>query len=485
MRRLLLLGMLTGLLAACERPDHYNRSLDPGAAHVLDTHIAWVLTSQRQVVLVDPTAPHARRIALDGEARATHVAPDRRGLLVLDLDGATWIPLNGAVRRIPLGGAYQRAAFAPEGDRVVLYAEQGAGATLSNPNQIAILDLSTGTAVERTLRSYGSAPQQVVLAPETAGRPLAWLLAERYLALIDLSLPTAREVVVHLVLAADPREVTPAQVAFAEVDGVPVTFVRALGSDDLFSLTFPEAPAAGEVPRPYLNQLPGAPRPADLWVGTVAEGPRVFSCGSGVLAITHPVTGRRVAVEVGVPANRLLPFRAPRPEDPEIEGQFALLWSENSPTVVFADLDLVERRGGRALTPLSLPVAITHLEPLPGRRGAVARLGETGLALLDFDGQTATPLTASNRLTAMVVEPSGDRVHALITDGYAETSVVAIDTDTGATTDRPVPGGDGALLYVPGVDRVVVDHSANWGRMSVLDAEVTEYEGFFLEGVFE
>ena len=483
--RALTLSLILLALAACERDGHYERPLNPGQARVLDTHLAWVLPEQREVVLVDPSAPHARRVALAGEARATQVAPDGRGWLVLDFDGATWIPLNGPVRRIPLGGSYQRVAFAPDGARAVLYAEQGAGATLSNPNQIAVLDLEAGTATERTLRSYGSAPQQVVVAPDTAGRPLAWLLAERYLALIDLSLPAAREVVVHLVLAADPREVTPAQVAFGEVDGVPVTFVRALGSDDLFSLTFPEAPAAGEVPRPYLNQLPGAAGAADLWVGTVAEGPRLFSCGRGTLAITHPVTGRRVVVEVGFPATRILPFRAPRPEDPETEGQFALIWSIESPTVVFADLDLVERRGGRALTPLTLPVPITALEPLPGRRGAVARLGETGLALLDFDGQTATPLTASERMTGLVVEPSGDHVHALVEQGNGA-SVVTIDTATGATVDVPIPGGVGLLLYVPGVDRVVVDHGASWGRISVVaGAQVTEYEGFFLEGVLE
>jgi hypothetical protein len=243
--RALTLSLILLALAACERDGHFERPLNPGQARVLDTHLAWVLPEQREVVLVDPSAPHARRVALAGEARATQVAPDGRGWLVLDFDGATWIPLNGAVRRIPLGGSYQRVAFAPDGARAVLYAEQGAGATLSNPNQIAVLDLEAGTATERTLRSYGSAPQQVVVAPDTAGRPLAWLLAERYLALIDLSLPAAREVVVHLVLAADPREVTPAQVAFGEVDGVPVTFVRALGSDDLFSLTFPEAPSRG------------------------------------------------------------------------------------------------------------------------------------------------------------------------------------------------------------------------------------------------
>ena len=493
MIRLLFSITLLAGVAACDRDPAFDAPLDPSGPHALRAHMAWVVPGQQEVVFLQPATLALHRVPLVAPPEATHVAPQGQGLLVLDAEGATWVPVDdaglGAVRRINLDGAYRRVAFAPQANRVVLFGEAGGGrATLSNPNQIAIVDLDTGDAVERTLRSYGSAPQAIEIGPAGplagADRQIAWLLAERYLAVLDLAAPTAQEVVVHLVLADDTREVTPTQVAFAEVDGVQTAFIRAIGSDDVFSLTFPEEAAADAVPRPYLNQLAAAPGPSDLSVETVADGQRVFTCGGGTLSVTHPMTGRRIAVEVGLPASKMLPFSAPRDDDlVEGDGRYALLWSQGSNAVVFADLDLVERRGGRALTPLVLSAPVTALFPLPGRRGAVARLGRIGVALLDFEARTATPLTASGQLVSLVVEPSGDRVHALVEDGAH--AVVTIDSDTGASEAVDLSGG-GALLYVPGADRVVVDHRHSWGHVSVLHNEtITEREGVLLEGALD
>ncbi|MEZ4473986.1 MAG: hypothetical protein R3F60_25000 [bacterium] len=472
------------LLAACDRADHLERPLGAGEARVLDGHLAWLQVGQRRVVLLDPRDGAPRYIALEARPQATQVAPDGRGWLLVDAAGATWLTLDGDARRIPLQGAYRRIAFAAEGDRVVLFGEQGTGPTLNNPNQIAVLDLAAGTATERTLRSYGSAPREVILAPPILDRRLAWLLADRYLALIDLDRPEAREIVVHLVLPTDAREVSAEQLAFADVEGERVTFIRARGSDDVFSLTFPDAPDAPDaLPRPYLNQLPGAPGAADLWAGEVADGPRIFTTGAAGLAITHPATGRRTMVPLPAGAGgRLLPFRGPRPDDAAAEAHFALLWGPGRSLAVFIDLDRVEQRGQQAVTPLALPFPVSDLLPLPGRRGAVARIGDGGIALLDFDARTATPLTASAPLRDLIVEPGGARVHALLDDGYREAAVVSLDAATGATQDVRLPRG-GRLLFVPGVDRVVVDHGETWGRISGLDGtEVTDFRGFFLEG---
>ncbi len=493
MRRVILILTLVAIGVGCDRHPSFDQELDPEAPHALRSHVAWVLPSQQQVTLLHPDTLQLHRVALAAAPEAAHRAPDGRGLLVLDAEGVTWIPVSdagvGAARRIALNGAYRRVAFAPEANRAVLFGEAGSGrAALSNPNQIAIVDLDTGEATERTLRSYGSAPQTVAIGPAgpLAGfdRQLAWLLAERYLAVLDLTAPAAPEVVVHLVLADDTREVTPTEMAFAEVDGVQTAFVRALGSDDVFSLVFPDEAAVDAVPRPYLNQLAAAPAPSDLVVDTVADGQRVFTAGADILSITHPATGRRTAVEVGLPASRILPFNAPRDDDlVQGDGAYALLWSEGSSAVVFADLDLVERRGGRALTPLVLSAPITGLQPLPNRRGAVARLGDIGLALLDFEARTATPLMASGRLVSLVVAASGDRIHALVEDG--DHALVTIDTDTGASTATPLSGG-GVLLHIPGVDRAMVDHRHDWGHISVLrDETITERDGVFLEGALD
>jgi len=493
MKRFILLMAVLVLSVGCDRDSSFENALTAGSPHALQSHIAWVMPQQQQVALMHPDRLRLQRVPLEAEPRATHRAPDGRGLLVLDAEGLTWIPVSdagaGTPLRVSLEGAYRRVSFAPDANRVVLFGEAGDGqAALSNPNQIAIVDLETGDATERTLRSYGSAPQAVAIGPvgplAGAERQIAWLLAERYLAVLDLAAPTAAELVVHLVLADDTREVSPTEVSFAEVDGMQTAFVRALGSDDVFSLTFPDAAAADAVPRPYLNQLAASPAPSDMTVQTVADGQRIFTTGTDVFSITHPVTGRRIAVDVGLPVSRIQPFTAPRDDDlVEGDGHYALLWAEGSSAVVFADLDLVERRGGRALTPLVLSAPITALRPLPNRRGAVARLGEAGLALLDFEARTATPLLASGRLLSLVVSEAGAQVYALVRDG--EHALVTVDTDTGAASAMPLAEG-GVLLNIPGVDRAVVDHQQNWGHISVLhDETITERGGVFLEGALD
>ena len=463
--------------------------------------MAWVLGGAHEVALLDPATGTLRRIALPHAPRQTHLEPGGRGLMILDDAGATWVPVGsggaGRQRRFDLDGVYGRVTFGPDARRAVLHhGGAGEGARLDNPNQIAVLDLSDGTAVERTLRSYGSAPQQIVVAPRGdlagADRQLAWMLAERYLAVLDLAAPEAREVVVHLTLATDTREVTPIQVVVGRVDGNQTAFVRAAGADDLFSLTFPEAAAADEVPRPFLNQLPAGQRPGDLTVLEVHEGVRVFTAdaGSQTLSIIHPVTGRRTAVPVNLPVERLVPFKAPREDllDGQAEGasgQFALLWSPGSNAVIFADLDLVERRAGRALTPLVLTAAVTAVHPLPGRRGAVAELGPNAVALLDFEARTATPLTTDGQLRDLRVDPDGAAFHVGVFE-QGEFAVVTVDTTTGAAADTVIPAGAGQVLLVPEADRLVVAHDRLWGRVSVVNGEaVRELDGLLLEGILD
>ena len=487
----LALSALLLVVAACDRDPRYERSLTPQASVALRHHLAWTIRPQRRIAFLRVTDLAVQFVDLPHTPTATHLAPDGRGLLVTDRSGATWVasdaPDLAAPVRIATGGDYRRASFGPDGTRAVLFDDQGGpGATLRNPNQIAVVDLTTGAVSERTLRSYGSAPQAVRVAPIGAdGRQLAWLLAERYLAVIDLAAPQAEEVVAHLVLDDDTRNVTPVQLQFGTVDGALTTFIRAAGSNDVFTLTFPESAPADVVPRPYLNQLPAARGPIELQVETTVDGLRVFTCARGTLAVTHPVTGRRTVIPLDAPVDRLLPFRAPRNDDlaGDAEGLFALLWSEGSETVQFADLDLAERRGERAITPLVMSAPVTDIQPLPGRRGAVAQLGTFGLALLDFEARTATPLTANGRLQQLIVQPDGARVYALIA-GDSRHSVVTVDVETGASFATSIPARAIAIHFLPDANRVVAEYEDWWGRVRVIDAagEVVDREGFMLEG---
>lgn len=489
-------------LSACERPDALDRPLDARGPFALGHHVAYVVASPPRVALLQPATRSVRFVDLNARPQQVFAEPEGRGLLVLaEDDDAWWIPADasgvGQPRRFTLDGQYGAAAFGPDARRVVLSHLPGASrGVIANPNQVALLDLEAGTGVERSLRSFGSQPNAVMVGPARAlagaERQLAWVMAERYLAVVDLAAPEAREVVVHLTLAEDPRRVTPTQVTFGEVEGAATYFVRAEGSDDVFALTFPDAAPADAVPVPYLNQLPAGPSPADVVALDVADGPRVFTAGGGVVSVIDPVTGQQIAVPVDHPATRLLPFRAPR-ADGEGEGWSALVWAPGGSAVVFADLDLLAQRRGRALTPLVLPAPLTELTPLPGRRAAVGRDGRSRVVLLDFAARTATPLEAGGVLGPLRVDPSGDRVYVTVQSNtdFQRHDLASIDVDTATASTARLPAAPSALLLVPGAARLVVDHGTIWGRVSLApltdleDDRVMHHEGILLTGAFD
>ncbi|MCB9551147.1 MAG: hypothetical protein H6705_04535 [Myxococcales bacterium] len=364
------------------------------------------------------------------------------------------------------------------------------GAALVNPNQIALIDLDHATVTERTLRSFGDRPTALVVSPraDVAGAPrqLAWALSDRYLALFDLEAPTAREVIVHLTLRNDTRTVAPRQIITADTPAGLTAFVRADDADDIFALEFPTPAPAGTVPRPVLNQLPAGVRPSDLAVVTLAEGPRVFAIEPALpgISVIDPITAERIPVATGVRVGRILPFIAPRPEGGD--GHFALAWRSGAQEVVFADLDHLADRRGRALTSLVLAGAIGHVHPIPGHRMAVATVDADQIVIIDFDARTATPLTLAQGLRRLIVDPDGSRIYLLTGD-----DLVALTVDTLTAATAPIPGGGSALLHLPGADRLIItDDDDPLGRVVALpenptDGEAIERAPLFIEGVFD
>ena len=491
------------LAAACSRPDIWDRELGTRQAVPLDDVAAWLVPGFRQVALYDPAADRVRWLDIEAEPTSIHVAPDRKAAVVLDGDGgATWFAIEGErvrTRRYELGAHFEAVTFAPDGERAVIHHDPGQPSVdvVVNANEIAIVDLTKGAGddnpVRLTLRSFGDVPRAIFVSePVEIGdreRQFAWALADRYLALFDLAAPEAGDVVVPLALPWDTRSVVPDQIVFGEVEGTLTAFVRASGRDDIFALAFDDDRGGDALPRPYLNVLPTGSGPSDLVFRPTPDGPRVFTVnrGEGSISVIDPITGASRRVEAGVPVSRIIPFRAPREDGGE--GESALLWSEGGSSVVFADLDLLERRRGRALTPLTFDGRAQRLAPVPERRQAVATLDNQRLLLLDFIAGTATPLSVRGEPGEVIIEPGGDRAY-LYVDSFPP-AVAAVDLATGAASAVELPGGDGRLMLVPGARRLVIDHGNAIGDVTVLpfgdltDAEPRARHGLVLDGVLD
>lgn len=483
------------LTLACERPPELDRPLDPRAPHAFDHHVAWLLDGPPALFTLAPATLATDRHELPAAPITAVPDPERDGLLILDArPAARYVPLHEtdppAALDIPLTAPYGDAVFAPGGRHVILYAgDTATGAPIQNPNQIAIIDLDTRQATERTLRSFGERPAAIHITPFTeiagAERQLAFILSDRYLAVIDLTAPTAREVIVHLTLQGDPRVIQPRDVQLAPTADGPTAFVRATGADDIFALTFPTDTPPGTVPRPVLNQLPAGQRPADLAVRTLAAGTRLFTAEPTLpgVSVIDPVTADRVAIPTDTVVSRIIPFEAPRPDGDD--GHFALLWHPGATGVVFADLDHLQQQRGRALTPLVLGGGVQTLSPIPDRRAAVATVADTQVVIIDFDARTATPLTVPGGVDQLIVDPAGDRIYLA-----ADHDLIAIDTDTLTTRSARAPFTGGTLLHTPGADRLVYAWPDPLGDVLVLDEtpdpdRVIHRAPLFIEGAFD
>ena len=513
---------LAGLATlACDRADVWDRSLEAGDGVALEQLVVWPLAGREELVLYSPTSNVVEFESLAARPRQVVAGPDGRSVLALDeAGGVTLLRFEKTGARASrtdymLGALFTGVELAADGHYAVFHhggsnVGDTGGETIRNPNEIAILDLtkpgSANNPTRRTLRSFGAGPRAIVLSdPGAIGgetRRLAWALSDRYLAVFDLAHPKAREVVVHLTLPNELREVVPVSVqAVPAVDGgLPGALVAAAGTDNLFLLGFDTESPADEVPKPVLNALPGGNGLSDTLPLVTPAGLRIFTLAGRQLAAVNPGTGGLESVTLPAPGAHLVPFEG-------ADGaQQALVWSEGSATVAFVRLDEVEQARGRAVTILTLEDGIGGLLPIPGRAAAVA-ISPSRLVVLDFREQTATPFDLGgsvagmgdyyyddygNRQTsgpdAVLISPDGKHLYAEV--DAAAPMLVSIDLDTGAAgatelTER------GSLLLVPGAKRLVVDHHDPFGAATVVptgslvDAEPKLRTGLFLTEVLD
>ena len=515
---LLLTGAVTGLLAlslpGCgDRPAVWTASLTINGPHKVDDRVMWVDGTRGAVFSLDPVSETVQRLRIDPHTAFATPSPARKRLLVLTsgtdpvtkgqtlLSAALTVIAVGAkgafVEHIyPLSAPFDRISVAPDESTAIAYfsdAGGDGGAFFRNPNELAIIDLSTAAGAAnpafRTIRSLGSTPLGIAWSPKvtlgaTAPRMLALVLSKNYVTYLDLAHPGRPEITVPLQPGDAAGTVKPDQVLFAD-DGT--AFVRASGSDDVFAIALEPRPTTDPMVndfRPLVNQ-PSA--------GKVARDMLLFSDGghaqlltvntSQDLALIDAASSEFTIIPAGAPVDAILPV-------PSVNPTAAVIFSRSQPQsfVQFVDLKNLAAGGAKNITRRALARPVHDLVPVPGGTEVLVIHDDarTIVSILDLGPRrTDTPIQGRVPLASFDFTDDG----FLVGVSPKLDHLGVLDLTTFKTLDVRLDANPVRVLAVGG--RIVIDHGESQGRVTILPAATAKRDearslwGFFLQGLFD
>jgi hypothetical protein len=384
----------------------------------------------------------------------------------------------------PVGSPFDRLAIAQDGTVAVAYFSAGgadADGYFRNPNELAIIHLDRPPAddnpVLRTVRSFGAAPDGVVLSPpmlipgaeDDTPRILAFVLAQNNLTMFDATHPERREVSIRLDLGGAP--VQPREIVFAP--GTATAYLRSDNARDVLEILIQGEPGMVSDERdndyqPALAELGAGGGPADIAVYDDLAGRRMVLAatpGTRELVVIDADTGEFDTVPVSDPIDRILLF----PGAPGAVPRIAVLASLASrlPRVHIMHLDGITDDLARAdLATVALTEPVLDVVPVPGRELGmlVHDTGRTVLGLLDVALGSVTPLEGIGRLDTYAFSPDGAFLIGA-TEGVPR--VGFLDLANLHPSDLRLDDSPARVLAMAN-GSIFVDHGDPFGRATIL-----------------
>lgn len=521
------LGLLCALsLAACygdERDESWDRERVIIGPVAVKSRLAYVDTARDRVLAIETAdgRPEFRSYKIGRNAIFATPTPDRDHLAVItrgeealvkgqvDEDPKLWLldlsERNGLAQSYEIGSAFDRLAISSDGSVAVAYFSSGGfdatTGVFRNPNELAIVDLerepSEDNPTLRTVRSFGSAPDGVVLSPpmripgaaDTSPRIFAFLLAENTLTLLDATNPKRREVTIRLGTGStDAAIIRPRELVFAPNTGT--AYVRSDNAADVLSVLLTAEEPESELDNDYqpaLAELGAGAGPADVAVWDDAIERRFVLAAmpsTREVAIIDADTASFVTVSTPDPIDRIMLF----PNDPNLQPRVALLASiaQGLPRVHLLSLDGISDE----LVPVNLRT-VTMSEPvldvlqIPGSEQAliVHDANRTVLGLLDVGLGAVSPLEGVGRLDSFDFSSDGNFLVG-VTNQVSRVGI--LDLQSLHPTNIRIDDDPGRVFALEG-GAVMVDHGDAFGRATYIptvdsqrsDARVMS--GFLLE----
>jgi hypothetical protein len=490
----------------------------------LKSGVAYVDSARDLVVVVDVSAdrPRVHRYPIGRQAIYAIATPDREHLAVItrgeeavtqgqiDEEPHLWLidvsAPDTTPSSYPIGSPFDRLAIAGDGSVAVAYfsaAGADSGGFFRNPNELAIIDLHSPPGADnptiKTVRSFGSVPEGVVLSPPMAipgaddptPRIFAFVLALNNLTVLDATYPERHEVTIRLDQAG--AAVRPREMVFAP--NTATAYLRSDNARDVLEIIIGADPPVGNDVlqndyRPALAELGAGGGPADIAVYDDREGRRLILAATPStreIAVIDADTAGFTTIDTPDPIDRILLFPAGGAVPPRV----ALLASINArlPRVHLLRLDGITDELKRVdLDTVTLDKPVLDVVPVPGRAlGMIVHDdNRTVLGLLDVVFGSVSPLQGVGRLDSYDFSPEG-RYLLGVTSGVARVGVLDLDNLHPADMrldDRPT-----RVFALPN-GRVYVEHGDSVGRATILPtagasrAESVVLTGFLLADLF-
>jgi hypothetical protein len=475
--RPLILGAFTLVAVGCgTRGDLYVEKLAPLALVATSSALVQVVPQTNTAVIIpaDGTAPQATRIS--PQARLARALPD--GDTVAVLGGAAKSPVldlvsvsRGSVQTLEVPGPFDALAPSPDGSLLVLsYLATGrvAGLAARNLNEIALVDLGSGSVSRLQLNTESLAPRQVVFTPRTSSRRLVAVGLDRGVAIFDPTRPLAQVRRVALRPSTATQDSAVLELDFSN-DGHWL-FVRASGIDDVIVIELGEEAGTQELTA-SVNFVAGGNGLSDI------EVPRSDALPNAVLAV---YAGSREAVLLDARGLEDNVVRLPLP-DPLSAGHFfgnRVLLSDGRYRSVVA-WDPLQGLSGVAMLGAGFDAKLEAQE-LGQTVFAHPSIGAAGSALsvVSIEAQSSRlrvrlqSIQMTAPASAWALDHSGQRLFFAVPK---DSMVVRLDLPTMALAQVTLDASISVLLHLPGTDTLAAVHPGNGlGDLTLLLAEQLE-----------
>ncbi len=510
------------LAGACftdsDRPIGFDRDRTVIGPVPLKNRVAYVDGARDRVIAVDVSEarPRFHTYGVGRSAIFATPTPDREHLVVItrgeeavvegqvDEEPKLWVVDVTApgteVVEYDIGSPFDRIAIASDGSVAVCYFSTGGfdaeSGVFRNPNELAIVDLasppSDDNPVIRTVRSFGSAPDGVVLSPPMAipgaddptPRTFAFVLAANTITILDATYPERAEVSVRLDTTGS--NVRPRELVFAP--NTATAYLRSDNARDVLAILLGFDPPSPDRPedndyRPALAELGAGGGPSDVAVYDDPTGRRFVLAatpGTREVAVIDGDTAQFVTVPTPDPIDRILLF----PNDPDVAPRTALLASigQRMPRVHLLSLDDIhDDLVPIDLRTINLEEPVLDVVPVPGRDFAmiVHDDARTVLGLLDVVVDAVSPLQGVGRLDTYDFSPAGDYLIGATTSADR---VGFLELDSLHPSDMRLDDTPSRVFAMPN-GGIYVDHGDPFGRATYLPFPgAKRAESFVLSG---